>query len=127
MDKLVVIQSTDPVNPVSLMFLVNETPVDIAALQEEGLIVADPSYITKQLASNVRVYGDAVAVNEYVTATRKGAFLASEKAFSDWSTEVITDQYNVGMFAYAVTPTQVNPLANKFVQALRWTAVSSHL
>jgi len=66
-------------------------------------------------------------VNEYVSTTKKGAFLSSEKAFSDWATDVVTDQYNVGMFAYAVQPTQVNPLANKFVQALHRTAVSSHL
>ncbi len=126
-DQLIVIQSTDPVNPVSLMFFVNEQPVDITSLQEQGLIVADPTYVTKQLAGNVWIYGDATAVNEYVSITKKGAFLSSEKAFSTWATEVITDQYNVGMFAYAVTPTQVNPLANKFVQALRRTAVSSHL
>jgi len=109
------------------MFLVNEIPVDIASLQEQGLIVADPTYITKQLAGNVWIYGDAVAVNDYLSTTKKGTFLASEKAFSAWATEVVTAQYNVGMFAYAVTPAQVNPLANKFVQALRRTAVSSHL
>lgn len=109
------------------MFLVNEKPVDIASLQQAGLIASDPSYITEQLASNVWVYGDTGAVHSYDATFKKGALLSSEKALSTRAADVIADKYNVGMFSYAASAPSVSPLASKFINALRWTAVSSHL
>ncbi len=125
-DQLMVIQSTSEDNSLSLMFLVNDAPIDIKALQDAGVIVADPSYVTTQLGTNVWLYWDAVSVNAYEAEQKKWAIL-SEKWFGDWVTQMRSNQYNVGMFSYAqVTPTTPS-LAAQLAQSLRWTTVASHL
>lgn len=125
-NELLVVQSTNLENPMSLMFLVSDQPVDIAWLQQAWVIAADPTYTTQKLASNVWLYGDADAIRAYENQSDIGT-IESLPWFRERADEVRTSKYNVGMFSFAQLAWPVSPLAAQFAQALRRTSVASHL
>lgn len=125
-DEVVVIQSMTGASAMSLMYLVSDTPIDINVLQQQWVIVSDPSYRIEQLATNVWIYGEMNVVKDYMTSYEENEML-SMPGFADWAERMYVWDYNIGMFSFAKTTWPISPITAQFAQWLRWTAVTSYL